>query len=98
MVEHIVLLKWKPNTTADQVNLVMERLRELPNEIPGILDLQCGENFSDRSQGYTHGLVVRFVDRAALETYSPHPAHRAVVEETINPIREVSLGFDFEIT
>jgi len=76
---------------------VMEKLRALHGRIPGIQDLTCGANFSARSQGFTHALVVRFEDRAALEAYGPHPAHQRVVQEFISPIRAETLVVDYEV-
>jgi hypothetical protein len=60
------------------------------------VDLSCGPNFSDRAKGYTHGLVIRFRDRAALDAYFPHPAHQNVVQTLINPIRADTLIVDYE--
>jgi len=97
-VVHIVLFRWTEAATAEAVTRVMEALRGLRGQIPGILDLACGENFSSRAQGYTHGLVVRFTDQAALEAYGPHPVHRRVVEELIRPIAAETLAMDFEET
>ena len=97
MIEHIVLFRWKPEATPAQVRQVVEGLRALRENIPGILDLTCGENFSSRARGFKHGLVVRLADRAALEAYGPHPAHQHVVQSFINPIREDILAFDYEI-
>ena len=97
MIEHIVLFRWTPQATGEQVEQAMTGLRALKATVPGIADLTCGANFSDCSQGYTHGLVVRLTDRAALEAYGPHPAHQRVVQEFINPIRADALAFDFEI-
>jgi hypothetical protein len=95
MVEHIVLFRWKEEATSEQIEQVMKGLRRLKEVIPGILDLSCGEDFSGRAQGYTHGLVAQFTDEDALKAYGPHPAHRQVVEEQIAPIREMVLGFDY---
>ncbi len=98
MIEHIVLFRWKPEATPEQVAGAVEGLRGLKDRVPGILSLTCGADFSGRAQGYTHALVVRLADRAALAAYGPHPAHRAVVETQIKPIIEDTLGFDFEVT
>jgi hypothetical protein len=97
MVEHVVLFKLKAGTTAAQKRAAMEALRGLKEQIDGIVDLTCGENFSERSQGYEIGLVVRFRDRAALEAYLPHPAHRGAVEQHIHPIRADVIVVDYEI-
>lgn len=97
MVEHVVLFKLKAEATAGQREALLAALKGLREAVPGIVDLSCGVNFSERSQGYEIGLVVRFRDRAALDAYLPHPAHRAVVEEKIQPIREETIVVDYEI-
>jgi hypothetical protein len=61
------------------------------------VDLSCGRNFSDRNQGFEIGLVVRFVDRAALEVYLPHPAHRGAVDQFVAPIKADVIVVDYEI-
>jgi len=96
VVEHIVLFKWKAEATAEQITVAVEGLRGLKGLVPNILDLTVGANFTDRGQGFTHGLVVRFPDKAALEVYGPHPAHQHVVQNFINPIRESVLALDYE--
>ncbi|HHT01395.1 MAG TPA: Dabb family protein [Firmicutes bacterium] len=80
MIEHIVLLKKKPEATDEQMEELVARLKALQDKIPNILDLTVGYNFSARGQGFTIGLVVRFPDKAALEVYQPHPAHQEVVQ------------------
>jgi|SRR5215471_16997924 len=95
-VLHIVLFRWKPDVSSEQLIPVRQALLGLSETIPGILEIRCGENFSQRSKGYQTVLFVRFASRQALEEYLPHPAHRSVVEEYINPIREDSLVVDLE--
>jgi hypothetical protein len=97
MVEHVVLFKLKADASAEAKNAAVEALKGLKGQIDGIVDLTCGHNFSERSQGYEIGLVVRFRDRAALEAYLPHPAHRGVVEKYLHPIREDVIVVDYAI-
>jgi hypothetical protein len=97
MIEHVVLFKLKPETSTAERHAAIQALKTLQNQIDGIVDLTCGENFSERSQGFGIGLVVRFRDRAALEIYIPHPAHRGAVEQFIHPIREDVIVVDYEI-
>jgi hypothetical protein len=96
VVEHIVLFKWKTDATAEQIEAAVAGLRGLKELVPNVLDLSVGENFTDRGLGFTHGLVVRFPNKAALEVYGPHPAHQHVVQTFINPIRENVLALDYE--
>lgn len=97
MIEHIVLFRWKPEATEEQVAAGMDGLRGLKGSIPGIAALACGADFSGRAQGYTHALVIRFSDRASFDAYGPHPAHRAVIETYLKPILEGVIDFDFEV-
>jgi hypothetical protein len=96
MIEHIVLFRWTDEASQEAKDSAVAELRKLKGKIPSIVDLSCGANFSDRAKGYTHGLVVRFKDRSALETYGPHPEHQRVVQNFITPIRAEILGLDYE--
>ena len=96
MVEHIVLIRWTDQSGQEAIDKVMAELRGLKGKIAAIADLSCGANFSERAKGYTHGLVVRFGDRAALNAYISHPEHQRVVQKLINPIRADILALDYE--
>src|SRR5262245_19789360 len=96
MVEHIVLFRWSEDASQEAIDSVVAELRGLKHKIAGVVDLSCGAHLSDRAKGYTHGLVVRFMDRAALEAYGPHPEHQRVVQNFINPIRADILALDYE--
>ncbi|CCW35530.1 Stress responsive A/B Barrel Domain-containing protein [Chthonomonas calidirosea] len=97
MIEHLVLFRWKEGVSETTIEEVMRRLRALPQQIEGILELNCGRDFSGRSKGYTHALRVRFVNRQALENYGPHPAHQEVVQKLILPNTADILAFDFQV-
>ena len=96
MVEHIVLFRWNADATPDAIESAITELRALKTKIPGILDLTCGANFTDRGKDFTHGLIVRFTDKAALDAYGPHPEHQRVVQNFINPFRADILALDYE--
>jgi hypothetical protein len=96
MIEHIVLFRWTEEASQEAINSAVAELRKLKGKVPGIVDLSCGVNFCDRAKGYTHGLVVRLTDRAALEAYGPHPDHQRVVQKFLNPIRADVLALDYE--
>lgn len=97
MIEHIVLLKFSSKTTKDQKDELIRKTLDLKNVIPGIVDIQQGYNFSNRSKGYEMGLTVRLEDRSFLDTYIPHPAHQEILS-LLNEIgMEDLLVVDFEI-
>lgn len=97
MIEHIVLFKWQSTAAPESVTAAMNSLAAMPGQIPMIIALSCGENFCDRAQGFTHGLVVRFADRAALDQYQVHPVHQAIVQNQIKPIVSDVLAMDYEM-
>jgi hypothetical protein len=96
MIEHLVLFKAKSGTPPDRLEAMVKALAALKGQVPGILDISAGENFSARSQGYTHGLFVRFPDRSALDSYQSHPAHQDVVSRHVKPHVEAVLALDYE--
>ena len=96
MIEHVVLFRWTKEASQKAIDSAVAELRGLKGRIPGIVDLSCGANFSDRAGGYTHGLVVRFKERSALDAYGPHPEHQRVVQNFILPIRADILALDYE--
>lgn len=94
MVEHMVWFKFKPNVSQERIEHHMQGLAGLKDRIPVIVDLKLGQNFTDRSNGFTHGLIVTLKCRDCLQTYSEHPDHVAVAK----PLREDAeiMAMDFE--
>jgi antibiotic biosynthesis monooxygenase (ABM) superfamily enzyme len=81
VVDHLVFFTVEPGAPEEEVEDLLSSLRALKEKVPGVVDLSVGENFSERSGGYTHGLFVRFEDREGLATYMTHSEHLAVVEK-----------------
>lgn len=98
MVEHVVLFRLKPDASEALKTGLMRSLVGLKDLIPGIVHASAGPNFSARAQGYTHGLVIRFTDKAALDAYLTHPAHVEVVEKQVRPISEGVLALDYSFS
>jgi hypothetical protein len=96
LVEHIVLIRWTEQASQEAIASVVAELRGMKGKFEGMVDLSCGTNFSDRAKGYAHGMVVRFVDRAALAAFYPHPEHRRILQNFVNPISADILVVDYE--
>lgn len=96
MIEHLVLFRFKPDTSETTQERILSELRALKPLIPSIVDLSAGRNFADRNQGYEFGLVVRLRDRAGLDAYQVHPEHQRVVQEWVRPNLEQILALDYE--
>lgn len=81
MVDHLVFFAVREDASTEEVEDLISSIRGLRSEVPGVVDLSVGEDFSGRSGGYTHALFARFEDAAGLKEYMGHPAHLAVVEK-----------------
>ena len=77
-VRHIVVFKYKPGATEEQIRQVTQAFRELKTKIPGITAFEDGVNNSpeNKNLGFTHVYVLTFEDVAARDAYLPHPEHR----------------------
>ncbi len=95
-VRHIVLLKFKEGTTAQQQKMVEDAFRELPKKIHEIVDFEWGTNISpeNRNQGFTHCFLVTFNDAKGRDAYLPHPAHKAF-GKVLKPYLDKVLVIDF---
>ncbi len=83
MVTHIVAWRLKDsalgNDKTENARLMRAKLEALPGQIPGLLHLEVGSDFSATENSSDVVLVTRFTTRADLAAYQIHPAHQAVV-------------------
>ncbi len=78
MITHIVLIKLKEQNPDVQQRIV-DSLRRLPALIPEIEHYEVGINVVPSERAYDIAIYSRFADLQALETYSKHPEHVAVL-------------------
>jgi hypothetical protein len=78
MILHTVFCAIKPDVSADDLDAVKLQLAALSTCCEGFLSFDFGPNIDleRKSQGYSHGFLVRFTDRNALEQYAVHPDHQ----------------------
>jgi len=77
-LRHIVVFKYKPGATEDQIKQVTDAFVALKTKIPGVISIEHGVNNSPekRNLGFTHVYQVTFTNAAARDAYLPHPAHK----------------------
>lgn len=97
MITHVVLLQPKAEVTGEELAAVLSRVQSLQQTIPGILAISVGENCSPYHHGYTHGIIMHFVDEAHLKAHHPHSEHLAVVEE-LDRLCQQTIDFDLPET
>lgn len=79
MLKHVVLFKFKPETTAADIDILASGLGALPEIIAEIREFVFGRDVVRSERSYDFGLVSSFDDRAALDAYAIHPDHQLVV-------------------
>lgn len=93
---HVVTFKFKDTTTDAQIKQIVEDFGKLQDAIPEIIAFEHGTNVSPEGldQGFTHVFLVTFKDKAGLDVYLPHPAHKAFVEKLL-PLLEQPFVVDY---
>lgn len=96
MVKHIVAWRLKDsaagNDKAANARLMRAKLEALRGQIPGLLRLEVGLDFSATETSSDVVLVTEFASRADLAAYQVHPEHQAVgvfVREVVSERRFV---------
>lgn len=96
MFVHAALFQWYDHVTPQQIEDAQNEIRALQGQIPGLLQTAVGANLSLRNQGYTHGIVMFFNDKEALDAYTPHPIHQRILEY-LKPLLKQAAELDYEI-
>ena len=96
VLRHVVLFKFKEDTTKEQIRKTESAFCALPGKIHVIRDFEWGINVSpeNRSQGFTHCFVVTFLNEADRATYLPHPAHKELAA-MLGPYLDQVLVIDY---
>ena len=101
VIEHIVLLKVKKDTSAEDIKNLIEGTKSL-RTIPGVISITVGPTFAeewmpDRRNGHTHTLSCRLQNKEALRVYQDHPLHDKVKKECLLPLLvEPPMAVDYE--
>lgn len=93
MYIHMFAFRMKPGITAEQKDRMVAEIRALRSKIPAILESWIGLNESPRAGGYELGGAMRFANKAAFDTYGPHPAHQELVTWLLPLIEPVEIDF-----
>lgn len=100
--KHIVLLKFSPQTSREEIAEIFEALDDLQQKIPGIIDICSGPYDSSEGlhKGFTHAFITTFADGDARDVYLEHPDHEVVkqmiVRQLAGGLADV-VAFDFKV-
>ncbi len=81
VLRHVVLFKFKEETSEDQLVSFEKAFASLADKIPQISDFEWGLNNSPErlDKGFTHCFFVSFKSEEDRAIYLPHPDHKAFV-------------------
>jgi hypothetical protein len=96
MIRHVVLFTWTPEATAEQKLRVQTELRALPPLMTGLRGYHAGSDAGLAAGNFDFAVVADFEDAASYLAYRDHPAHRAVIDECIAPIRGDRASVQYE--
>ncbi len=82
VLRHVVLFKFKEETTEQQLKTITDAFSALPSKIKEIKDYEWGLNNSPEglNKDLTHCFLVTFGSEADREVYLPHPDHMAFID------------------
>lgn len=86
MITHVVTFRWKPGTTAEQIEAVATALATLPDLVPSIDTYAFGTDLGLGGAGnMDFGIVATFDSVEAWTAYNDDPEHSRVRSEIILP-------------
>ena len=97
MIRHVVLFTWTPEATQEQKQALHAELARMPPAIEAIRGYRFGPDAGINPANTDYAVVADFDDAAGYVTYRDHPAHRALVENYVNPIVASRAAIQFEI-
>lgn len=98
MIRHILFVRFKPETSTLSIEEVRTAFKEMPSKIEGIVGVEWGLNISPENlnKGYTHCIMMTFIDKNARDNYLPHPDHN-ILKEIFGAILEEIIVLDYSL-
>ena len=97
MLRHIVLFKFKKETSETKIDEIEKAFVGLADKIDTVSDLEWGTNVSPENldKGFTHCFLVNFEDANGRTVYLTHEAHTKFVS-LLRPHLEEALVIDYK--
>ncbi|HZL55934.1 MAG TPA: Dabb family protein [Bryobacteraceae bacterium] len=85
---HIVVVKWKADSTPQQQQAAIDGLRKMAADVPGIKNVWV-KKVKVQPADYNTSFAIEFENKAAFDAYTNSPAHKTW-EKLYLPYREES--------
>jgi hypothetical protein len=97
MFRHVVLFSWTPDASQAQQAALADELRKLPAAVDSIRAYHLGPDAGVNQGNFDFAVVADFDDADGYRAYRDHPAHRAVIEQHVNPIVARRTAVQYEL-
>lgn len=81
MITHVVMMKFKPEVTTEDIDELEALLGRLPDRIQEIQSYDFGRDVVRSERSYDFVLVSVFANLDTLKHYQVHPEHQVVVKK-----------------
>jgi hypothetical protein len=95
MITHVVLMKFKPEVTTEDIDELSALLDRLPDRINEIQSYDFGRDVVRSERSYDFALVSVFANLDTLKHYQVHPDHQVVVKKLASMCTHIA-AVDYE--
>lgn len=85
VVEHICLLKAKPNLSEEEENNMLDYLYTSQYQMRGIVAVSLGRISNETVENYTHAVFMRFQRKEDVAKFYENPFYLKVLKEHVMP-------------
>jgi hypothetical protein len=95
-------MRFSPQTKREEIADIFEALDELPQKIPGIVEIASGpyESPEGLNKGFTHAFIITFSDGEFRDAYLEHPdsesVRQMIIKQLPGGLADV-IAFDFKV-
>ncbi|KAI4964584.1 hypothetical protein ZWY2020_005398 [Hordeum vulgare] len=96
IVEHIILLRAKPNISDAEEKDMLDYLYTSQYQMRGILTVSLGRIEDPNSENFTHAVFIRFQQKEDIAKFQSSSYYSKVLDEHVKPVSYGLVSVDFE--
>ncbi|XP_006649252.1 uncharacterized protein LOC102706920 [Oryza brachyantha] len=96
IVEHIILLRAKPNISDAEEKDMLDYLYTSQYQMRGILAVSLGRIEDPNMENFTHAVFMRFQQKDDIAKFQSSPYYYKILDEHVKPVSYGSVSVDFE--
>lgn len=95
MIQHVVLLKWRRELEADELQMLSQQFAALAEHIDEIRDYRFGADLGIYRGNADYALIAMFDNEEDLRSYVTHPLHQAFLTDIAGPLLDSFMSAQF---